>query len=105
MCSARIPPGQSGKNSPWYKEVQRNLTAISDAIRLAPSALDALSVKFMEKGWIRAGDRLTADQIGTLALGRIALDANQFWDFVDILKETAGTDIIGSTLECTFTNM
>ena len=104
LSSAQIiTPDQSGKSSPWYKAVQENLTLISDAIRQAPSALGAVTLKFVEKGWIRGGDNLTPDQICTMALGRIELDANQFGDFVDILKDTRGMDIIAHTLECTFT--
>ena len=86
-----------------YKAVQENLTSISDSIGQAPSALSALTLKFVKKRWIRGGDHLTPDQICTMALGRIAQDAKEFWDFVDILKDTEGTDIIGHTLECMFT--
>lgn len=87
-----------------YKEVQKNLTSISEAVRLTPLALNALSLKFMEKGWIPAGYHLSVDQIGTTALARILQDAKEFWVFVDMMKHTAGMDIIADILKCMFTN-
>lgn len=61
-------------------------------------------MKFVEKGWIGGGNPLTPEEICIMALGRIEQDANQFRDFVDILKGTKGMDIMAGTLECTFTN-
>lgn len=101
--SAQTTPNQSGKSSPSYKAVQGNLTSISDAIRQTPSALGALTLKFVEKGWIRGGDNPTPDQICIMVLGRIELNANEFWNFLDILKDTEGMDIIACTLKCMFT--
>jgi len=78
--------------------VRNNLNSIVTYLKSNPSASDTLSRIFIEKGWLNVTATATADrredQLVTLVLGRIELDVNQYGEFIAILNDVPGMDLI-----------
>ena len=71
-----------------------NLSSIIAALQLNPHASQSVRQKFKEKGWLPIAANPTEVQLVALALGRIELDASQYGEFIDMLLNTSGMDLI-----------
>ena len=78
--------------------MRNNLNRIVRYLKSSPSANGTLSWKFIEKGWLAAIANPTEDQLVTLLLGRIEYDANQYGEFIDMLRDIEGMDLIVKSL-------
>ena len=78
--------------------MRTNLSSITRALQLSPSASQSLGQKFQEKGWLDLTASPTEEQLVTLILGRIELDVNQYDEFIAMLCGIEGMDLIVNTL-------
>ena len=78
--------------------MRNNLDAIVRYLKFNPSASETLSRKFIGKGWLDATANPKEDQLVTLVLGRIEHDVNQYEEFIGMLCEIEGMDLIVDSL-------
>ena len=78
--------------------MRTNLSSITRGIRSLPRARRALSLRFKEKEWLDLTASPTEEQLVTLVLGRIEQDANQYDEFLAMLRDIEGMDLIVNTL-------
>ena len=82
--------------------MRTNLSSISRALQLNPSASQSLRQKFKEKEWLGLTANPTEEQLVTLVLGRIEQDVNQYGEFIAMLCDIEGMDLTMSTLTGTY---
>ena len=78
--------------------MRTNLSSITEALQLNPFASQSVKQKFKGKGWLKIAANPTAEELVTLVLGRIELDASQYGEFIAILNDVEGMDLIVKTL-------
>ena len=78
--------------------MKNNLSSITEALQLNPFACQSVRQKFKEKGWLTIAANPSEEELVTLVLGRIELDASQYGEFIAILSDVAGMDLIVNTL-------
>ena len=78
--------------------MRTNLSSITRALQLSPSASQSLRQKFQEKEWLGLTASPTEEQLVTLVLGRIEQDVNQYDEFIAMLCGIEGMDLIVNTL-------
>ena len=81
-----------------YDSVLSNLVAITDILKVSPSAQEKLTQLYQQSKWLEITDKPNADELIRLALGRIKLDPNQYGLFVSMLRGIMGLDIIANKL-------
>ena len=59
-----------------------------------PDANQRLRQKFQKERWLSVGSDTGGEQLVTVALSRIESDAGQFQQFVDMLNDIDGMDLI-----------
>ena len=86
----------SGKDTKEYKTVQKYESAIIDALDASPTAVNSLVSKFIEKDWFAPKDRknATAEVVADGALTRIKLNSRCYREFIEMLRDIPGMDII-----------
>ena len=84
----------TGKDTPEYRNVNTNRRRITGTLKSNPTASKTLKEKFKEKSWLEPTDDPDEDRLVTLILNRIEDDVNQFQEFIDMLKDIEGTDLI-----------
>ena len=94
MSKSAEPTNRSGKNTPEYQRVMNNLSSITEALQLNPHASQSVRQKFKEKGWLSIAANSTEQELVALVLGRIELDASQYGEFIAILNDVPGMDLI-----------
>ena len=78
--------------------MRTNLGSITRALKTTPSASQTLKQKMIEKGWLDPIASPTEEQLVTLVLERIDQDVNQFGEFIAMLRDIEGMDLIVNTL-------
>ena len=81
--------------------MRTNLSSITRALETNPSASKTLKQKFVEKEWLDLIANPTEEQLVTLVLGRIEQDVNQYGDFIAMLRDIEGMDLIVNMLTMT----
>ena len=71
-----------------------NLSDITKALEMNPSAGQSLKRKFKEESWISSTSQSTEEELVTRALARIELDPNQYTKFIAMLRDIEGMDLI-----------
>ena len=89
---------RSGRSTLEYQRVRTNLSSITRALQLNLSASQRLKWKFQEKGWLSLTANPAEDELVKLVLGRIEQDANQYDEFLAMLRDIEGMDLIVNTL-------
>ena len=90
------------KDALEYQRIITLFERITATLKSNPAAFKCLRLKLIEKGWQNAADRLTEEELLCLIADRIKLDASQFGDFMDMLKDIEGLDLVADMLtsEC-----
>ena len=83
------------KGTPEYQRVMTNLSSITTTLQLNPPASQRLRLKFKEKECTASP---TEEQLITHVLGRIEQDVNQFGEFIAMLCDIEGMDLLVNTL-------
>ena len=86
-------PGDALKEEGWKKEGWQ-MNAMNAPVVSNPPASKTLKEKFKEKSWLEPTDDRDDDGLVTLVLNRIEHDINQFEEFIKMLKDIEGTDLI-----------
>ena len=81
-----------------YDRVLSNLNAITNILKSLPGAQAKLTQLYQQNQWLEITEKPSADELVTLALGRIELDPNQFVLFVSMLRGITGLDIIADKI-------
>ena len=90
-----------GKDTREYGSILSSLNSITESLKVNQSAKDTLTRKFQEHKWLDTVAKPTEGDLVRLALSRIENDVNQFAEFMTMLKQTAGMDIIVEKLKGT----
>ena len=85
---------RSGKQTSEYTRVRQNLDAITQVLDMNSDANQRLRQKFQKERWLSVGSDTGGEQLVTVALSRIENDAGQFQQFVDMLNDIDGMDLI-----------
>ena len=64
-----------------------------------PESSDQLCEKFMEKDWLDISANPSPKDLVTLALKRIEIGSNAFDEFVMMLSEISGMDLVAKNLK------
>ena len=91
----------SGKGTDEYKKVRANLNSICGTLDLKTGAKTTLRLKFIEKEWLNTTADPSSDQLVMLVLGRIERDSNQYYEFIAMLEDTPGLDLIKKDIKDT----
>lgn len=86
-------------NSPEYKCVLANKSKIVDTLNSTPGATQCLCRKYQERRWTGIYADQTAETLVDTALNRIKTDPNQVKNFLPMLRDTTGLDLIVAVLE------
>ena len=78
--------------------MRTNLDTIVKTLESNQSASETLRRKVKPKGWLGLATNPTAEELVTLVLGRIEHDVNQYGEFIDMLRDIEGMDLIVNTL-------
>ena len=76
----------------------RNLKAITTALKANPSAFQSLSLKLKEKEWQQVTDSPTEEELVCLVTNRIKLNASQFEEFLAMVNDVEGLDLVSKRL-------
>ena len=78
------------------------LESITATLKSNPTAFKSLRLKLIEKGWQSTTGKLTEEELLCVIADRIKLDASQYGDFMDMLKDIEGLDLVADMLtsEC-----
>ena len=78
--------------------MRAHLSIITSTLQLNPSASQSLRLKYQEKRWLSLTASPAEDELVKLVLGRIEQDANQYDEFLAMLRDIEGMDLIVNTL-------
>ena len=81
-----------------YDRILRHLVAITRALKLTHGAREKLSLHYKQNEWIDITENPIEDELVTLALMRIKQDPNQYDQFVSMLRDIEGMDLIVNTI-------
>ena len=84
----------SGKDTPQYKAVLKNIENIAHHLLEFEDAKEDLRLKYIKHNWLAKHARPEASALVVMALGRIELDFKEYEEFIAILKEIAGMGLI-----------
>ena len=84
----------SGRDTREYTSVLRQMTTITDYLKVNNGSRDTLIQKYQQEQWMPILERPDANGLVTIALNRISMDARQYDVFIKMLKGIAGMDII-----------
>ena len=92
----------AGKDTLEFQRIITLFERITATLKSNPAAFKCLRLKLIENGWQNAADRLTEEELLCLIADRIKLDASQFGDYMDMLKDIEGLDLVADMLtsEC-----
>ena len=79
--------------STGYYRVLSNMRDIITALKSTPGATYMLTGKYKQGGWMTFTENPTEYQLVTLALRRIQQDPNQYYLFIDMLRDIPGMDL------------
>ena len=75
-----------------------NLEVITTALKANPSAFQSLSLKLKEKEWQKFTDSPTEEELVYLVTNRIKLNASQFEEFLAMVNDIEGLDLLAKRL-------
>ena len=75
-----------------------NLEAITTALKANPSAFQSLSLKLKQKEWQKITDSPTEEELVYLVTDRIKLNASQFGEFLAMVNDIEGLDLVAKRL-------
>ena len=75
-----------------------NLEAITTALKANSSAFQSLSLKLKEKEWQKFTDSPTEEKLIYLVTDRIKLNASQFGEFLAMVNDVEGLDLVAKRL-------
>ena len=81
-----------------YDRVLSNLVTITKALKLCSSAQAELTQLYQQNKWLDITDKPIAEELVTLALGRIKEDPNQYDLFVAMLRSITGMENIANKI-------
>ena len=79
-----------GRDTPQYRAVLDNLDRLVRNIRGLPEAENHLQRQFREKEWIDITSQVNADELTSLALTKIEMNAENYKVFIDMLNSVTG---------------
>ena len=88
-----------GKNTPQYKCILKNLENLTQHLALNPTAKHKLTLKYMSKGWLPLHAKPGEQDLIVQVLDRIKHKPSQYGEFVVMLQEIEGTDVIVGKLK------
>ena len=91
----------SGQKTIEYKKVLANLNKIIRALDLKTGAKKSLRLKFMEKRWLDITDDPSSEELVMVVLERIEHDSGQYHEFIAMVEDTPGLDLIRTDLKDT----
>lgn len=94
-----IDPPSKGKDTAEYKAFMDVSTSLIETLKATPDARDALSNRFMQKGWIATTATSSESELVHLACNKIKQKASEYETVLKMLKEMEGMDIVVETLE------
>ena len=98
----------SGKETLEYRKVQANLVKINATLRANVEAERVLRQTFEQKGWIEMGTDTPGNKLMTVVLDRIKLSPDTYEEFMEMLGNIKGLDLIKVEIEdttCKFHNI
>lgn len=90
--SRRTPT--SGWKTPEYTRVRCNIDRIVSALQSNPAAKERLELKCEQEGWLEVCSNLTNKELVSFILGRIEQDVKQYDEFIAMLQDIKGMDLI-----------
>ena len=77
-----------------YDCVLNNLDRVTSSLRATPGAQEALAVHYKQKKWLDVTENPSVNDLVTLALTRIKQDSSQYDEFLTMLRNIEGMDLI-----------
>ena len=93
-CAAAMIHHHNNNIHTGYDRVLRAKTKILEALACQPGAQAKLTHLYQQNKWLEITDKPNADELVTLALGRIKQDPHQYDVFVTMLSDIMGMDIV-----------
>ena len=81
-----------------YDRVLSILDRIESSLKATPGARKALAVRYKQKKWLVVTENPTENELVTIALMRIKQDPSQYDEFLTMLCDIEGMDLIVKTL-------
>ena len=75
-----------------------NLVAITTALKANPNAFQTLSLKLKEKEWQNCTDSPTEEELVYVVINRIKLNDSQFGEFLAMVNDVEGLDLVAKRL-------
>lgn len=91
---------RSGDSTEHYRRVKANFASIVRSLEANPDAFKSLCRKFREKSWIQKVD-VAPDCLLNVVLDRIRLNVKAYDEFIEMLGNVDGLDLIKETIEAT----
>ena len=92
-------PKSSGESTEQYKRVNANFDSIVKSLKANTDAFSSLRCKFKEKNWCQLD--VTPQRLLEVVLDRIRLNAKVYDEFIEVLDNVDGLDLIKNTIEGT----
>ena len=71
-----------------------HLKTVTKALKFHPDAFQLLLMEVKTKEWLPPYSKPSEEDLVSLIINRIELDANQFEVFIDMLHKTEGMDLV-----------
>lgn len=94
-------PARSGKETLEYKKVLVNLEGIVEALKANKGAKESLCLKCTMKEWNELTAELSEGDVIKLILTRIKMKAETYYEFMTMLANIDGLDVVKETIETT----
>lgn len=91
----------SGKETLQYRKVQANLVTICEALAVNEGAEKELRLNIQQKRWMATTNQTSPDQLIGVVLNRIDSSAETYDEFMEILGNIAGLDLIKKRIDTT----
>ena len=98
----RKDTSKSGKETLEYRKVLANMEEITEALKSNPTAKESLCQKLKskpKKPWLTTTEDPSPSILVTIVLGRIERSASQYHEFLAMLGETIGLDLVKKSIE------
>ena len=92
-------PKSSGESTEQYKRVNANFDSIVKSLKANTDAFSSLRCKLKEKNWCQLD--VTPQRLLEVVLDRIRLNAKVYDEFIEVLDNVDGLDLIKDTIEGT----
>ena len=101
-CKVPNQSERSGKKTLEYRKVQANLENTIATLESNRDAKNVLCQKFIQKGWTDARHKTPTDnELMVLVLNRIELSADTYSEFIEMLGNIPGLDLIKKRIDTT----